>query len=91
MSRSDTAGFKRKVTGRTNGSRKKAKVVHHSIDTLPWKTISRPRETGMAGDDGILELEEIDGVEVIYEEKDHGRIATFKVSVMLTIDFVILD
>ncbi|OCB91444.1 DEAD-domain-containing protein [Sanghuangporus baumii] len=31
------------------------------------------------GDDGILELEEVEDVEVIYEETQHGRTARFKV------------
>ncbi|KAL5480766.1 MAK5 [Sanghuangporus weigelae] len=31
------------------------------------------------GDDGILELEEVEDVEVLYEETEHGRTARFKV------------
>lgn len=59
--------------------RKKAKVHHSFTDALPWKTVVRPSEAGMGGDDGILELEEVDGVEVVYEEMPHGQVVRFNV------------
>lgn len=34
----------------------------------------------MGGDDGILDLEEVDGVEVVYEDTDAGRVVKFNVS-----------
>ncbi|KAJ3567280.1 hypothetical protein NP233_g6466 [Leucocoprinus birnbaumii] len=34
----------------------------------------------MGGDDGILELEEVEGVEVFYETTDGGKVAKFRVS-----------
>lgn len=34
----------------------------------------------MGGDEGILELEEVEGVEVIYETTEGGRVVKFKVS-----------
>jgi len=55
--------------------RKKAKL---HLDDLPWKTVARPN-TGLDGDDGILGLEEVEGVEVIYEDTDAGRTVKFKV------------
>ena len=36
-------------------------------------------ETGLDGDDGILELEEVDNVEVVYEEEDGGKVIKFNV------------
>jgi ATP-dependent RNA helicase DDX24/MAK5 len=60
-------------------SRKKAKVRHHTADDLPWKAVTRPQEAGLDGDDGILELEEVDGVEVVYEDTEGGRVARFNV------------
>lgn len=68
--------LKRKLKGSTP-SRKKSKVT---LDGLPWKTVSRPKETGLDGDDGILDLEEVDNVEVVYEETESGRVAKFNVS-----------
>ncbi|KAJ3927849.1 MAG: ATP-dependent RNA helicase [Lentinula lateritia] len=58
-------------------SRKKIKVEHDGADSLPWTTVSRPVETALDGDDGILELEEVEGVEVTYEETETGRVARF--------------
>jgi hypothetical protein len=60
--------------------RKKAKLQHVSTDELPWKPVTRPSEAGMGGDDGILELDEVDDVEVIYEDTEHGRVVRFNVS-----------
>jgi len=61
---------------------KKAKTSSGSlatIDTLPWKTLSHAGDFGNSGDDGILELEEVDNVRVVYEESPEGRVATFRV------------
>ncbi|RXW11918.1 hypothetical protein EST38_g13937, partial [Candolleomyces aberdarensis] len=71
--------LKRKLKGGSSAPRKKLKVTKSNIDDLPWKTISRPAETGLGGDDGILELEEVEGVEVVYEETEKGRVTKFKV------------
>jgi ATP-dependent RNA helicase DDX24/MAK5 len=68
---------KRRAEDKTLSSRKKAKTHHLSLHDLPWKTIGRP---GFGGDDGILEFEEVDGVEVVYEETEGGRVARFNVS-----------
>lgn len=71
---------KRKVSNQLSLSKKKAKHQHRTADDLPWKTVSRPSETGLGGDDGILELEEVEGVEVIYENTEGGRVVKFNVS-----------
>jgi len=55
--------------------RKKAKL---HLDDLPWKTVARPI-TGLDGDDDVLGLEEVEDVEVIYEDTDAGRTVKFKV------------
>ncbi|KAI0066909.1 DEAD-domain-containing protein [Artomyces pyxidatus] len=61
-------------------SSKKPKTKHLSaVDGLPWKTVSRPHEAGLDLDEGILELEEVDDVEVVYEETEAGRIVRFNV------------
>ena len=74
--------MKRKLKGGLSAPRKKAKVASN-LDDLPWKTLSRPMETGLSGDDGILELEEVEGVEVVYEETEKGRVTKFKVRTTL--------
>lgn len=66
----------------TNKARKKAKTESGSlavIDALPWRTLSHAGVFGNAYDDGILELEEVDNVQVVYDETPGGRLATFKV------------
>jgi hypothetical protein len=77
---SKKGGSKRKIQAKGPVSRKKAKIQHHTADDLPWKIVSRPSEAGRGGDDGILELEEVDDVEVVYEETQGGRVVKFNVS-----------
>jgi ATP-dependent RNA helicase DDX24/MAK5 len=72
-------GPKRKVQTNSSDSRKRPKTQHRTADGLPWKTVLRPSEAGFGGDDGILELEEVEGVEVIYEDTDGGRVVKFNV------------
>jgi ATP-dependent RNA helicase DDX24/MAK5 len=61
--------------------RKRIKSTEH----LPWKTISRPSwiASGSGDPDGILELEEVRDVEVIYEETEAGKVARFSVPEVL--------
>ncbi|KAJ7211287.1 ATP-dependent RNA helicase [Mycena pura] len=72
------AGSKRKLQ-QNSVARKRVKTSHETADSLPWKAVARPLETGSKGDDGILELEEVDNVQVVYEDTEGGRVATFKV------------
>lgn len=69
--------LKRKSKSKSS-PRKKVKISH-KIEDLPWKTVSRFQESGIDGDDGILDFEEIEGVEVVYEETENGRVARFNV------------
>ena len=49
-------------------------------DDLPWKKVSKPREADLGtGMDGFLELEEVDDVDIVFEETDTGRVVKFKV------------
>ncbi|KAI3601284.1 atp-dependent rna helicase mak5 [Moniliophthora roreri] len=68
---------KRKQASGSSQIKKKAKVRHENTSSLPWKAVSRPLESGIDGDDGILELEEVEGVEVFYEKGEGGRVARF--------------
>ncbi|KAF5356801.1 hypothetical protein D9756_006574 [Leucocoprinus leucothites] len=61
------------------GMRKRPRI-ECAAEQLPWKKSRRPLETGMGGDDGILELEEVEGVEVVYETTDGGKVAKFRVT-----------
>jgi len=80
MTKSRSSGLKRKARALSiTSSRKKARTQLLSAHDLPWKTIVRPQEAGADIDEGILELEEIDDVEVVYEETEGGRVAKFNV------------
>ncbi|THU94511.1 DEAD-domain-containing protein [Dendrothele bispora CBS 962.96] len=70
---------KRNAPSLQSTSKKKIKIHHHDANSLPWKHVSRPMEAGMDGDDGILDLEEVENVEVFYEETEHGRIPRFRI------------
>ena len=79
-------GLKRKKGTKDASSRKKIKVRHNSTNDLPWKTVRRPREAHLGFEDGILELEEVEGVEVVYEETEKGgKVARFNVRRVLGI------
>ena len=79
LSISKRSSAKRKIS-LPSSSRKKAKHQHRNADELPWKSVSRPSVAGMGGDEGIIELEEVEGVEVIYETTEGGRVVKFNVS-----------
>ncbi|GJJ07838.1 hypothetical protein Clacol_002043 [Clathrus columnatus] len=55
-----------------------------TADQLPWKTVRTPLITGLGddGEGGMMELEEVEGVEVVYEDDEagHGRVARFRVA-----------
>ncbi|KAL1730610.1 P-loop containing nucleoside triphosphate hydrolase protein [Schizophyllum commune] len=72
-------GKRKAASKKAECSRKKTKIVHKNPDDLPWKTVKRPVVAGLDGDDGILELEEVEDVEVVYEETEGGRVARFNV------------
>ena len=72
--------LKRKVKLAASSSRKKARIQHLSADDLPWKTVSHRHEAGLDNAlSGIMEFEEVDGVEVVYEETETGKVARFNV------------
>ncbi|KAG1802290.1 ATP-dependent RNA helicase [Suillus plorans] len=70
---------KRKANAGPSVSRKRLKMQPTSLDGLPWRAVRRPSETGLDGDDGILELEEVENVEVVYEDTEGGRVMKFNV------------
>ncbi|KAI6000111.1 ATP-dependent RNA helicase [Pisolithus marmoratus] len=73
------AKLKRKASSQRSSSSKRIKASFTSVEGLPWKTVSKSVGTGLDGDDGILELEEVDDVEVVYENTDRGQVVKFNV------------
>jgi ATP-dependent RNA helicase DDX24/MAK5 len=47
------------------------------MNDLPWRSVKGPRKTDLGED--MLEVEEVEDVEVIYEETAAGRVAKFRV------------
>ncbi|KAH0835852.1 ATP-dependent RNA helicase [Lanmaoa asiatica] len=58
---------------------KRSRSSTDHFDRLPWTSVAKPAETGLDGDDGILELEEVDNVDIVYEETDGGKVIKFNV------------
>ena len=83
---------KRKLKALGDESRKRHKRTVAGLNDLPWKVIKRNNKSTLEDyDDGILELEEVDGVEVEYEETETGKVAKFKVrtgSIILSSTFL---
>ncbi|PVG01923.1 DEAD-domain-containing protein [Serendipita vermifera] len=60
--------------------KKRQKVVQDisDLDELDWKVVERPAEAGIDEAGGMLMLEEVEGVDVCYEDTPKGRVARFK-------------
>ncbi|KAI0822985.1 DEAD-domain-containing protein [Trametes gibbosa] len=72
--------MKRKTKASASSIAKRVKTKHVTADDLQWKKTSQPREADLGtGLDGFLELEEVEDVDVVYEETDGGRLVRFKV------------
>lgn len=72
--------LKRKLKAGAPTLRKKAKTEVLSLNDLPWKLVKSRQEAGLLNDlDGMMELEEVNDVEVVYQEGVSGRVAKFKV------------
>jgi hypothetical protein len=59
-----------------------------SVNDLPWKTVRTQGDVGGFGDEaegGMLILEEVEDVEVVYGQSEGGKIVGFKVSALLYI------
>ena len=56
---------------------KKRKTRHTALDDLSWQPVVRTHAAGLDVDEGLLELEEVVGVQVEYFETANGRVATF--------------
>lgn len=79
--RTSAKSLKRKVKPGVTAARKKTKTEHLTANDLPWKMVKSRQEAGLHTElEGMMELEEVDGVEVVYEEGSAGRVATFRVS-----------
>lgn len=77
---SSAPGLKRKTKPFASSLAKRVKIKHVLTDDLAWKKVKQPREADLGtGLDGFLELEEIEDVDVVYEETEGGKVALLKV------------
>jgi ATP-dependent RNA helicase DDX24/MAK5 len=73
--------LKRKLLNKEEEKPKKRRKIHQDrsgLDELDWKVVHRPSEAGIDEAGGLLVLEEVEGVEVFYEETPKGKVARFK-------------
>ena len=85
--------LKRTHAPNPSAGRKVRKTTKHTsslvaviADDLPWKTVPTQGDVGGFGDGaegGMLALEEVEGVEVVYGDGDAGKIVGFRVGGML--------
>ena len=81
MALSEKGGLKRKTKPSASSIAKRVKTKHVTADDLQWKKTAKPREADLGtGLEGFLDLEEVDDVDVVYEETESGKVARFKVS-----------
>lgn len=73
---------KGKSIGR-HAANKKQKYEVTTLNDLPWQSVTRSMEVGLEGGDDMVMLEEVEGVEVVYEETPTGRVAKFNVRLYL--------
>ena len=52
-----------------------------TAEDLPWKAVAHQQEAGINNAlEGMMELEEVDGVDVVFEETEAGKVVRFSVS-----------
>ena len=82
MSKNQSKGKKPGRTSNSVNPSNKRKRNVESVNELPWKRISSRhfRSEDLGDDAGMLEIDEVSDVEVVYEEEEGGRVAKFRVS-----------
>jgi ATP-dependent RNA helicase DDX24/MAK5 len=58
--------------------KKRRKYADAAFDDLDWRVVSRPSEAGVHEEGGMLLLEEVEGVDVVYEETEAGKRVKFR-------------
>jgi ATP-dependent RNA helicase DDX24/MAK5 len=79
-----SASDKRKNLSTTLRSSKKRKTAHVFLDDLCWRPVVRAHTAGLDFDEGLLELEEVNDVQVVYEQTANGRVAKFLVRIFFS-------
>lgn len=58
-----------------SAKRRKLKAEGTSVDSLPWKTITRPKSSGFDADVALMSLEEVDDVDIVYLDETKKRVS----------------
>jgi ATP-dependent RNA helicase DDX24/MAK5 len=78
--------LKRKLLSNSDSKqakRRKTLSKNHKLDDLDWKEVQRPSAAGIDEAGGMLILEEVENVEVYYEETLKGKVAKFRPASLL--------
>ncbi|CAG7847725.1 ATP-dependent RNA helicase MAK5 [Serendipita indica DSM 11827] len=70
--------LKRKLAAGSDQRPSKKPKVLQNIDDLDWRVVDRPISAGIDEEGGMLMLEEVEDVEVYYEETPKGKVAKFR-------------
>jgi len=71
--------FKRKRRAPADKPIKKRRTyADAALDDLDWRVVFRPSEAGVHEEGGMLLLEEVEGVNVVYEETEAGKRVKFR-------------
>ena len=68
---------RKRAAGQLQSDSRRTKRV--ALGDLPWRQVKRPTEAGLDDTGDIVELEEVEGVEVVYEGDGDFKIAKFNV------------
>lgn len=58
--------------------KKRRKYADTALDDLDWTVVFRPSEAGVHEEGGMLLLEEVEDVDVVYEETEAGKRIKFR-------------
>lgn len=58
--------------------KKRRKYADGALDDLDWRVVFRPSKAGVHEEGGMLLLEEVEGVNVVYEDTEAGKRVKFR-------------
>ncbi|KAG9041352.1 ATP-dependent RNA helicase [Tulasnella sp. UAMH 9824] len=62
-------------SGGRSAKRRKLKTEGNAVDSLPWKTLTRPKSSGFDADVALMSLEEVDDVDIVYLDETKKRVS----------------
>lgn len=71
--------LKRKQSRAALGIPSAKRPKRSAVDDLPWHTVARPSEAALDDYGDVIELEEVEGVDIVYEGEGDGKVARFQI------------